>query len=231
MNSDNERLARFEKADRRICSLWWTVGIETEIIQGTKTNRVRVRVLRKGLGTPAQIAGGLVRRPGRVAKARIPRSSIVGKSRMIWWSVEPNVAHRDSASQGHTEGLDRAIQILVMDGVFIMPYASDRARYLIDYERAAIDSRFRLDRTTGRSRPGPRSRSHSDRRSNRRKSETRRATDIVTAIGRIVIHVALPRVGLTPRVFMRTVVLNFEVVGRSRIQCWVQVAGIHDNPV
>ena len=83
----------------------------------------------------------------------------------------------------------------------------------------------------GRSSPRPGGRGHSHRGSNRRKSETRRAGDIVTAIGRVVIHVALPRVGLAPGVFMRAVVLNFEVVRRARVHRCIQVGGIHDNPM
>src|SRR6266446_8021340 len=125
---------------------------------------------------------------------------------MIWWSVEPNIAQRDSASQRHTEGLDRAIKILIMDGVFIMPETSDWARHFIDYESAAIDSRLGLDRSTGRSSPCTGGRGHSYRGANGGESETRRAGDIVTAVGGIVIHVALPRVGLAPGVFMRAVV-------------------------
>ena len=44
---------------------------------------------------------------------------------MIRRSVESDVGQRDPASQGHAERLDRAIQILVIDGIFIMPDAGD----------------------------------------------------------------------------------------------------------
>ena len=111
-----------------------------------KTNRVRVLVLRKGLRAPAQSVGGLIRGPGSVAKSRVSHGSIVWKSRMIRRSVKPKIAHRDSGSQRHTEGLDRAIKILIVDGVFIMPNAGGWVRHLVDNEGTAIDSRLGLDR-------------------------------------------------------------------------------------
>src|SRR6266571_1362970 len=99
---------------------------------------------------------------------------------MIRWSMEPNVAHCDSAAQRHTEGLDRAIKILIMDGVFIMPETSDWARHFIDNKGAPVDSPLGLDRNAGRSSPRTCGRGHSHRGANGRKGETRRAGDIVT---------------------------------------------------
>ena len=150
---------------------------------------------------------------------------------MIRRSMEPDVAHRDSDSQRHTEGLDRAIKILVMDGVFIMPNPSGGIRHFVDNERTTIDPRLRLDRSTGRSSPGIGGRSHSHRGANGRKGETRRPSDIVTTIGRIVIHVALPGVRLAPGVLMWRYVLRFGEVGRARIHRRVQIAPFHQNPV
>ena len=47
---------------------------------------------------------------------------------------------------GHTEGLDPAIKILVIDRVFIMVESGDRARHLVGKKGTAIDSRLGLDR-------------------------------------------------------------------------------------
>src|ERR1051325_179746 len=118
-----------------------------------------------------------------------------------------------------------------MDGILVMPDAGDRSRHFINHKRSSIDSRLRLNRATGRSRPGTGGRGHADCRSNGRKAETRRARDIVTPIGGVVIHVALPRVRLAPGVLMRGVILNFEVVARARIRRCVQVADIDENPM
>ncbi len=65
---------------------------------------------------------------------------------MIQRRVKPDIAHRDPASQRNTERLNRAIQILIMDGVFIMPDAGGWVRHLVGNERTTIDSRRGLDR-------------------------------------------------------------------------------------
>ena len=46
------RCPRFEEADRRVRSLWRTVGIETEIIQRAPAQRIGVWVLREGWRAP-----------------------------------------------------------------------------------------------------------------------------------------------------------------------------------
>ena len=63
------------------------------------------------------------------------------------------------------------------------------------------------------------------------KVKARRAGDIETAVGRIVVHVALPGMGLAPGVLMRSDVLRFGVIGRARIQRRVQVVLFHQKPV
>ena len=145
--------------------------------------------------------------------------------------MKPNVAHGDSASQRHTEGLDRAIEILIMDGVFIVPEAGDWPRHFVGNERTAIDSWLGLDRVSCRSSPGIGGSGHSHCGPNARKGETRRPGDIETTIGGIVIHVALPGVRLAPGVLLRSVVLNFGVIGRARVHRGAQVGGIHEKPV
>ena len=67
--------------------------------------------------------------------------------------------------------MDSAIQILVVDGVLIMPNPGGWARHFVGNEGAAIDSRLRLDRTDDCSGPGIDRRDHSDRESRRRKAE------------------------------------------------------------
>ena len=55
--------------------------------------------------------------------------------------------------------------------------------------------------------------------------------DIVTEVGGIVRHVALPRVALAPRIFIGRDVLNLGVIGGARIERGVEVAPLHQNPV
>jgi hypothetical protein len=106
--------------------------------------------------------------------------------------VEPNVAYGDSASQRHTEGLDPAIQILVVNRVLIVPDAKRWIGHLVGNEPASIHTRLGLDRIDGRARPHVDGRRRAHRRPNRHKGKTRRARDIEATVRGIVIHVALP---------------------------------------
>ena len=145
--------------------------------------------------------------------------------------MKPEIAHRDSGPQWDTEGLDRAIKIPVIDRVLIMPNARDRARHFEGNERTAIDSRLRLDRIDGRSRPNIDGRDHSDRGSRVRKGKACHAADKELFVGRIVAHVALRWMSLAPGVLMRSDVLRFGIIRRAGIQRRVQVASLHKNPV
>jgi hypothetical protein len=145
--------------------------------------------------------------------------------------MKPQIAYRDSTSQRHTKGLDPAIQVLVIDGVFIMPNAGGWISYLVGNEPAAIDSGFGFDRINSRTGPGIDGGCRPNGGSNGREGETRRAGHIETTVGRIVVHVALPSVGLAPGVLMRSDVLRFRVIRCPWIQCRVQVISFHEKPV
>src|SRR5204863_6859151 len=106
-------------------------------------------------------------------------------------------------SQRHAEGLDRTIEIFVVERVFIVPHARGGIGDLAGKIGPAIGSRLGFDRIDRRSRPGCNRRAHSDGISRYRKSETRRAADVVPTIGGIVIHVALPWMALAPGIFIR----------------------------
>ena len=145
--------------------------------------------------------------------------------------VEPKIAQGDSASQRHAEGLDRTIKILVMDGIFIMPNSGGGIRHLIDHVCAAIDARLGLDRRTGRANPRTGCGAHADSDANGGKGETRRAGDIVPAVGGIVVHVALPGIGLAPGVLLQKIVLHFGVIGRAYIHRRDQISLFNQNSV
>jgi hypothetical protein len=231
LDGNGDWRSRLEEADRRIRSLRRTVRIETEIIQSPEADGVRVLVLRKGLRAPAQSLAGLTRRPGRIAIPRAVEGSIVCKCRRILRSMKPQVAHRDSASQRHAERLNRAIKILIIDGVLVMPDSSAWVRHFEAKEPNAIDSRNGLDPVDGRSSPSIDGRAHSHCGGNRGKTETRRTGDTELTVGDVVVHVALPRVSLAPGVYLRSYVLSFGVIRRARIHRRVQVVAFHENPV
>ena len=149
---------------------------------------------------------------------------------MVGRSVKSKVARRGSA-QRHTEGLDSAIEIHVIDRVLVVPDAGRGIRYLVSNESSAIDSRLGLDRIDGRSSPGIDRRGRSHRGSNRRKAETGRAADTEATVGRIVVHVALPRVTLAPGVLVWSNICRLGKIGGTRIGWRVQIVGLNNNPV
>src|SRR5215831_9601937 len=126
--------------------------------------------------------------------------------------MESDICYRCAASQRHVERLDGAIEILVMDGVFIMPHAIHRPADFVDNECSPIHAGFWFDRYTCCSRPSIRRGGHSHRRANTGEGEVCRPSHIETPIGGVVIHVALPSVRLTPGILVRAVILSFSVV-------------------
>src|SRR5947208_16952455 len=93
---------------------------------------------------------------------------------MIQRGMKSEIGHRSSGSQRHTEGLNRAIKVLVIDRIFIMPTASNRTGYLVADERTAIDSRNGRDRVDGGYRPGVDGWGPANRGSDGRKGDTPR---------------------------------------------------------
>ena len=149
---------------------------------------------------------------------------------MVERRVKPRIAHRDSASR-NSEGLDRAIEVLVIDRVFIMPEADRWIRHFIGNKGTAIDSRRRFDRVDGRSGPGVDGRGPLHDGSRHYKREIRGAVDQNATVRRVVIHIALAGMGLAPGVLIRRNVLDLGIISRTRIRRRVQVAPFHQEPM
>jgi hypothetical protein len=132
--------------------------------------------------------------------------------------MKPEIVHHDSASQRHTEGLNPAIKILVIECVLIMPNPSDRARHFVGNERTAIGSRNGLDRINGRSSPSFNGRllSHGGACAIKTKGLVDSGYAVLT-VRSVVVHVALARMTLAPSVFVRDDVLRFGKIRRSRV--------------
>jgi hypothetical protein len=145
--------------------------------------------------------------------------------------MKSDITHGNSSPQRHTERLNRAIQVLVIHRVLVMPDSSGGTCDLVANEANAIASGNGFDLVDGRSGPGLDRRLHSHRGSGGRKGETGGASNSVLTVGDIVVLVALPRMSLAPCVFMGSDVLSFGEVGRARILRCVQIAHCHRHPV
>jgi len=138
-----------------------------------------------------------------------------------------------SRSDRHTERLNRAIEIFVIDRVVIMPDSGRRIRHLVADEENTIVTGvgFDLVHSGASSRPCLDRGLHSHCATNGAKRETRSARDTELTVRDVVEHVALVRMTLAPRVLMRSNVCSFAEIRRIWIQCCVQVAVLDPDPV
>ena len=90
----------------------------------------------------------MVRNPRIVAESCIADGSVVRETRMVRRGMKSDVTYVDSGPERHAEGLNRAIEVLVVNGVLVMPHAGGWVRYFVNDERATIDTGLRLDRHT-----------------------------------------------------------------------------------
>ena len=121
------------------------IGIEPEIVQCAEANGVCVGILGKGLTVPGHCARHLVWSPWIVAESCIADGSVVRETRMVGRSMKSDVTNVDSGRERHAEVLNRAIEILVVNGVLVMPHAGRRICYFINNERTTIDTGLRFD--------------------------------------------------------------------------------------
>ena len=122
------------------------IGIEPEIVQCAKADGVCIRILGKRLTGPGQRARHLIRSPWIIAKSCIADGSVVWETRMVRRGMKSDVTNVDSLPERHAEGLNRAIEVLVVNGVLVTPHAGRWIGYFINDERTTIDTWLRLDR-------------------------------------------------------------------------------------
>ncbi len=116
--------AGLEEAYRGVGALRRLVGVEPEVIQCAESNGVGVLVLGKGLARPGNgtVPGLIIVAPRRAAVTLIVERAVVGPARLLRRSVETDVAEGDSGTQWHGERLNRAIQVHVVERVFVVPH-------------------------------------------------------------------------------------------------------------
>src|SRR5215469_4489186 len=127
---------------------------------------------------------------------------------MLRRGMKSDVRNVYSGSNGHAERLDRAIEVLVIQSILIMPDAGSWIADLVTHKPDAVITWVRLDPAYRRAGPRHDSRLLLHGGANSAKTEIRRATShALLLIGDVVIHVALARVTLAPGVLVRDHVL------------------------
>ena len=68
---------------------------------------------------------------------------------MVGRGMKSDVTYVGSGPERHAEGLNRAIEVLVVNGVLVMPHAGRWIRYFVNNEGTTIDTGLRLDGYAG----------------------------------------------------------------------------------
>jgi hypothetical protein len=132
--------------------------------------------------------------------------------------VKPDVTDTDSGSQRHAERLNRTIQILVVEGILIVPDASRRVGHLVTHEPDTIVAVVRFDLIYRRTSPSFNGRLLSHRVAHEIEGERLVDPDYAALTVRcVVIHIALVRMTLAPGAFVRDDVFRFSKIGRPDV--------------
>jgi len=161
----------------------------------------------------------LVESPRQAAVSGIAGCSIVWESGMLRWRVKSDVTQWNGKTEEHLKGLNRAIQVLVIDGVFIMPHSCVWSCHLVSNEEDTVIPRIWLNLGHSRASPGHNGRLLSHRVTHEIKRE--RLVDsnyVALAIGSVVKHVALVGMSLAPAPFVWYYVFRFGEVLRPLIE-------------
>jgi hypothetical protein len=137
-----------------------------------------------------------------------------------------------SGSNRHAERLDRTIEVLVVQSIFIVPDAGAGVRHFVAHEPDAVIARIRLLLVHCRAGPGHDRWLLAYGAANGAKGEgCRPATNVIALVRSVVVHVALARVTLAPGVFVRDNVFRFGKIGGAYVLGRNQVTRLHQNPV
>ena len=167
--------------------------------------------------------------PRHAAVTLVIKRAVVCPARFLRRRVKSDVT--DIGRHRHAKGLNAAIEVLIIQGILVVPDASRRVGHFGADKRDAIVSRIRLHLVYRRPCPSHDGRLRSHGLIKRGKCEARCTANKELTVRSVVIHVALPGMGLTPSVLLRRVVLRFREIGCPLIESCVQIIHINANPV
>src|SRR5262249_27923772 len=150
---------------RRVGWVRGLVGIKPEVIQGAKANCVGILILGKRFRSPSDRTSVLGNSPRSTAISSISLGAIVGPTGMLRRCMKIDVRNVYSGSNRHAERLDRAIEVLVIERIFIVPHASAGVRDFVAHEPNTIIAVIRFDLVYCRTGPSRDCRLRSHRRS------------------------------------------------------------------
>jgi hypothetical protein len=225
--------ACLKETDCRTVTLRRLVGVKAEVVECAPANRIRVLVLCKGFRAPGYGIRSLVHSPRSAAVALVVKRAIVRPTGLLRRRMKFDVTDVRPGPEGHTKGLDRAIQVHVTKSILIVPNTGTWISHFVTHKPnpVVVWTWFKLVHCGARRYPGLNGGLHPNRATDRGKVEISGAGDMELAVRGIVKHVALIRMRLAPGVLVWTKISGFAKIGRTRILCRVQVADINPDPV
>ena len=194
------------------------IGIKPEVIECAVANGVGVLILRKRFRAPCDRAYVLGNIPRCAAIALAVKRSIICPAGLLDRRVKADVGDVYSGCEGHAERLDGAVEVLVIERVFIVPDASAGVGDFVAHEPDTIVEVIGFELVYRRTSPSRDRRmlSHGGSSTSKTKGLTNSGYG-VGAVRSVVIHVALVRVTLTPGAFVGDDVFRFGKIGRSLV--------------
>jgi hypothetical protein len=121
------------------------ISVESEIIQCAPANRIGVLILSKGFAVPSDRIAGLGDSPRLVAVTLVIKRTVVCPAGFLRWRMKSDVSDVGASAQRHTEGLDRPIEVLVIQRILVVVDAGTWIGDFVTHKPQAIVSRIRLD--------------------------------------------------------------------------------------
>jgi hypothetical protein len=121
------------------------ISVEPEIIQCAPANRICVLVLRERLTLPGYANSIIINSPGRAAIALVIKRPVVCPAGFLSRRVKAKISYVGSRCVRHTERLNGAIEVLVVQSVLITPHPGGRVSHFVSHKPDAIVPRVRLN--------------------------------------------------------------------------------------
>ena len=145
LNTNKRWRAGLKVAYHRVGWIGRLIGVEPEVIQRAEANGVSILILRKGFGVPGDRACVLGNSPWRAAITLAVKGAIICKGGMLRRRMKADVRDVYSWPNRHAERLDRAVEVLVIESVFIVPHTLYGVRYFETHEPDTIIAVIRFD--------------------------------------------------------------------------------------
>ena len=145
LDCDHRRRSCFKVSHRRIDSLRRLICVKSEIVQCAEADSIRIGVLYNSLAVPSDRSTGLSHGPWSAAVTQVVKRAVICPARFLTRRMKGYVADVNARCQGHTEGLNAAVKILIVQCIVIVPDALAWISHFIAHEPDAIVCWVRLN--------------------------------------------------------------------------------------